>query len=313
MRSMGSTKGAAQGVWRALTGLSLACGAHACVWAAGPTTPQPCAPSACEGAAAENADQPADAPRMQRTPPAAATKFEGAVGLVMTVGPAFAGSTDVVLKPSLAGFIRYGRYTLTGPGGFTTRRSDDVQRGLSTDVLRTEHLRINLSLRVDNGRRASSSPQLSGLGDIDSTLRMRLGARWAPSPHWSMVAGTNLDLLGRVGGAVLDVGVSHAWPWSPTSALSLGAGVTAGSRRTMQAWHGVTAEQAAASGYARYTPSAGLRDASVAVTWRQEWPEARWALYATASASRLLGPAAASPLALQRDGWRLSSGLARRF
>jgi MipA family protein len=287
--------GAAQAAWRALICLGLACGAPAWAWAAGPAT------------------QNAEPPSSQPTPPAASTKFEAAVGLVMTAGPAFAGSSDVVLKPGVAGFIRYGRYTLTGPGGFTTRRSDDVQRGLSTDVLQTEQVRVNLSLRVDSGRRASSSPQLSGLGDIDATLRMRLGARWTPSPGWAVVAGTNLDLLGRVGGAVMDAGVSHAWPWSPTSSLILGAGLTAGSRRTMQAWHGVTATQAAASGYGPYAPGAGLRDANVALTWRQEWPEARWALYATASASRLLGPAAASPLALQRDGWRLSSGLARRF
>lgn len=295
----------AKGRWRGLAVAALAM--PWCAWVSATTVSTPSTPS--PPTAAEPTTVPQDPPPTQRSKPA----FEAAIGLVLSYGPAFAGASDTALKPSFAGFIRYGRFTLTGPGGFTTRRNDEVQRGLAADVFQTDHVRVNVSLRMDGGRRASSSPQLAGLGDIDPTLRMRLGARWTPSPGWVVAAGTNVDLLGRVGGAVMDAGVSHAWPLSATSSLSVGAGLTAGSRRTMQAWHGVTQEQAAASGYASYAPGAGLRDANVAWTWRKEWPDAHWAMFATASASRLLGPAAASPLALQRNGWRLASGLARRF
>ncbi len=304
----GAVVGGACGRWRGVVVAALAMAWCARVSATTLSMPgTPSTPSTRHEVDATTAT--ANPPTIQRGKPA----FEAALGLVLSYGPAFAGASDVGLKPSVAGFIRYGRFTLTGPGGFTTRRNDEVQRGLAADVFQTDHVRVNVSLRMDGGRRASSSPQLAGLGDIDPTLRMRWGVRWTPSPGWAVAAGTNLDLLGRVGGAVMDAGVSHVWPLTATSSLSVGAGLTAGSRRTMQAWHGVTAEQAAASGYASYAPAAGMRDANVAWTWRKEWPEAQWALFTSASASRLLGPAAASPLALQRNGWRLTSGLARRF
>ena len=42
---------------------------------------------------------------------------EGAVGLVLKYAPAFPGSSDVSLRATPAGFVRWGRYTLTGAGG----------------------------------------------------------------------------------------------------------------------------------------------------------------------------------------------------
>ena len=78
---------------------------------------------------------------------APAPKFEGALGLVLGYRPAFSGSSDRKISPQLAGFIRYRRFTLTGAGGFTTRRQDDVERGLDAKLLRRDRERVNLSLR----------------------------------------------------------------------------------------------------------------------------------------------------------------------
>jgi outer membrane scaffolding protein for murein synthesis (MipA/OmpV family) len=41
--------------------------------------------------------------------------------------------------------------------------------------------------------------------------------------------------------------------------------------------------------------------------------ERDWIFLAGASATRLLGPAAASPLTTSRNGWGLSAGVARQF
>ncbi len=244
---------------------------------------------------------------------AVAPRLEGALGLIAGWGPAFGGSSDFRLKAELAGFIRYGRFTLTGAGGFTTRRHDEVQRGLTADLVRHKDWRVNLSGRFDRGRRDAVSGQLAGMGNIDPTLRARLGARWSPDPAWAVSAGTNVDVLGRVGGAVMDLGASRTWVISPDSRLAAGAFITGGSQRYMQAWHGVTRDQSAATGYPTYHAKAGLRDVGVNVTWRHEFRDAALAMFVGAGATQLLGSAAASPLATQRLGWGISGGLVRRF
>jgi hypothetical protein len=70
---------------------------------------------------------------------------------------------------------------------------------------------VNLNLRLDGGRTQSDSPQLAGMGDVPSTLRARLGANWDTAPDWRFTASVSADMLGRVGGLVGDVGLSHRW------------------------------------------------------------------------------------------------------
>jgi MipA family protein len=237
---------------------------------------------------------------------------EGAVGLILAHRPAFSGSSDRQIKPELAGFVRWGRYTLSGAGGFTTKAHDDVERGLDALLVKREHLRVNLALRFDAGRRESESDQLQGMGNIPATVRARLNLRWEPAPYWAVNLGSSFDTLNRVGGYVVNGSVSRTVPLGGQQRLILGASVTGAGDRYMQTWYGVTPAQAAASGYAVYEAPEGLRDASASATWRNDF-DAHWAGFATVSASRLLGPAAASPLALQRNGYGLSVGLARRF
>jgi MipA family protein len=245
-------------------------------------------------------------------PAKAAPKFEGAVGLVLAHKPAFSGSSDRQLTPQLAGFVRYGRFTLTGAGGFTTRRQDDVERGLDAELLRREGVRINLSLRYDQGRRESESDQLAGMGNIKHTVRSRLGLRWEPAPYWSLSLASGLDLLGAGGGYTVEAGVSRTFLIDAQQRVILGAGVTGAGDRYLQTWYGVTAEQSARSGYPVYKPGEGLRDVHTNATWRVE-VNPQWAGFASFGASRLLGSAADSPLTLQRNGWSMSAGIARRF
>lgn len=79
---------------------------------------------------------------------------------------------------------------------------------------------------------------------------------------------------------------------------------------TMQAFFGVTAAQAAASGYAPYRPQAGVRDlrANVALPY-QVMP--RWSMTAAVSVDTLVGDARDSPLT--RDASTVSGVLAWRL
>lgn len=250
--------------------------------------------------------------RAEEPPAPPADKVEGAVGVVLQYRPAFSGSSDFKLKPELAGFLRYGRLTITGAGGFTTRRQDEVERGLDAELVRREGLRVNLSLRFDRGRNESVSTQLAGMGDIRPTVRARLGLQWAIAPRWQASLSTSVDALNRVGGYVVGAGLTYTQPIDARQRLIYGASLQGAGDRYLQAWYGVTPSQSAASGYPVYAATEGLTEAGIGATWRIEI-DPQWAAFAGASASRLLGAAAASPLTRQRTGWAVSSGVARRF
>jgi MipA family protein len=119
-------------------------------------------------------------------------------------------------------------------------------------------------------------------------------------------------VLNRVGGYVVSAGAARTFVIDGRQRVILGVSASGAGDRYLQAWYGVTPEQSVASGYRVYTPSAGLRDAGVSATYRIEI-NPQWAAFASSSASRLLGPAAESPLTTQRNGWALSAGIARRF
>jgi outer membrane scaffolding protein for murein synthesis (MipA/OmpV family) len=258
---------------------------------------------------------PADAPAAEPQPVPAGARtrdVEGAIGLVLANKPAFSGSSDRQWKPELAGFLRWGRITVTGQGGFTTSRNDEVERGLDALLIRREGLRVNLSLRYDPGRSESESDQLRGLGDIRGTVRARLGLRWTPAPGWSVGLASSFDALNRVGGYVVNAGVQRTFALDARQRLILGTSITGAGDRYMQTWYGITPEQSAASGYPVYRAAEGLRDVGASATWRIEI-DPQWAAFAGASATRLLGPAAASPLAHDRNGFGVSAGIARRF
>ncbi len=242
----------------------------------------------------------------------AVPKFEGALGLVLAYKPAFSGSSDRKISPNLAGFIRYGRITLTGSGGFTTQRQDDVERGLDAELLRRDRVRVNLSFRYDQGRSESDSDQLRGMGNIKATVRTRLGLRWQPAPQWSLSLASSLDALGNGGGYTVEANVSRSFILDARQRVSLSAGLTGAGDRYLQTWYGVTAEQSARSGYPVYKPSEGLRDVHTGVTWRIE-VNPQWAGFAALGATRLLGPAADSPLTSQVNSYSISAGIARRF
>jgi MipA family protein len=239
------------------------------------------------------------------------SNFEGAFGLTGHLSPAFAGASDYKTKVAPAGFVRWGRFTLTGSGGFTTRHQDEVDRGLGAELVRRPDFQVKLGLRYDNGRSASVSPELSGLGDVKRTVRARLSARWAVHEHWRLTGGISTDVAGR-GGYVADLGVARDWSLAGGDTVTLSASLTAAGDHYLQAWHGVTAEQSARSGLPVFTPGEGLSGISTSVVWRSELtPE--WAAFAGAGASRLLGSAAQSPLTTRPQSLSLSAGLVRRF
>ncbi len=260
------------------------------------------------------ADEGEPAPEAVAKPsaPQATTAWEGAFGANVSYRPEYSGSSKMIGKISPAIFLRYGRFTITNASGFVTRRSDDVVRGLGIDMVRSERVRLNLALRVDQGRSEQTSDALKGMGDIKPTIRARMSASWKLEGPWRAGAAWSVDLLGKGGGGVGDVGGGWERKLTPATTLNLSAGLSFGDGRYMQSYFGISEQQATTTPYAVYRPGAGLRDVAASINLRHDFGT-EWTMLAGASASRLIGHAATSPLTTSRNGWGLSTGLARRF
>ena len=259
------------------------------------------------GASAARAQEP-EAPAVLTQ----ASKFEGVYGLTLGYRPEYSGASNQVVKLTPGLFIRYGRFTLSNVSGFVTRRADDVVRGLGVDLVRSDQVRVSLAMRFDAGRSESTSTALKGQGDIKPTVRARAAATWKLDESWRLGAAWSVDAFGRGGGNFGDVSVGWERALAPHSTLSLGTSLSLAGDRYMQTYYGVNARQAASSGRAEYTPDAGLRDLSVYANLRHDLGP-NWTMLAGASASRLLGPAAASPLTASLKNWGFSTSLGRRF
>jgi outer membrane scaffolding protein for murein synthesis (MipA/OmpV family) len=239
-------------------------------------------------------------------------EIEGAIGPILRFSPVYPGASDYKAQLTPAGFIRWGRFTLSGAGGFTTQRRDEVERGLGIDLVRSTAVHLKLGLRFDNGRSESDSPRLAGLGDIRRTVRVRLAARWEINDDWQAAAGISTDALNRVGGYLVDISLARHWHLSQGSLFTLSAGLSGAGDRYLQTWHGVTAEQSAASGLPVYRISEGLRDANLSAVWRREFSP-RWAGFVGLAGSRMLGSTVDSPLTLKTQAWLASGALVWRF
>lgn len=238
---------------------------------------------------------------------------EGAVGLVVRHSTAYLGSARWRTRLSPGGFLRWGPFTVTGAGGFTTRRNQDVERGLGAELMRRDGMRLQLNLRYDGGRSEADSPELAGLGDIDATVRARLVLRWEPQPGWTLGAAASTDLLGRAGGSTWDATISRRWDLTEQGhSVALGLALSGADGQAMRAWHGVSAEQAVRSGYPIFDARAGLRVIQASGTYRHEFGPA-WGAFVEAGVSRLLGDAARSPLTRRASAPTVAAGLAWRF
>lgn len=238
--------------------------------------------------------------------------WEGALGLTGSNAPEYQGAADRVTKIVPGFFLRYGRLTVTNASGFVTRRADDVERGLGIDLSPSDRFRLKLALRFDAGRDENDSPALAGLGDIKMTVRARVNGVWKLDDRWKLGASWSVDAFGRGGGNLGDVSIQHEQRLSPDTTLAVGAALTIAGDRYLQTYFGISPEQAARTAYPLYTPPFGLRDVELSASLRHEFGP-HWVALASTSVTRLIGPAADSPLVKRAGSVRLNAGFAYRF
>jgi outer membrane scaffolding protein for murein synthesis (MipA/OmpV family) len=258
---------------------------------------------------AADIDETVAAKSSEAAAPVGSSRWEGAIGATVSEGPSSAGSDSRKISVTPAFYLRRGRFSISSGSGFITRPQDEVVRGLGIDVVERKDWRISAGLRYDGGRDADPA---AGIGEVRNTVRVRLSGRWQIDEHWRLAAGWTVDALGRGGGDIAELRLSHERLLSAWMRWEVGAALAVGGDKYMQAYFGIDEALSAASGLPVYKPGAGLRDLSLGSSLRFDITP-RWVGHAGIGVGQLLGPAADSPSTRQTFSYGFSTGLAWRF
>jgi outer membrane scaffolding protein for murein synthesis (MipA/OmpV family) len=177
-----------------------------------------------------------------------------------------------------------------------------VGEGLGVDLLRGTHFRAGASLGYDLGRSVSEdSTHLRGLGDIAPAPVAKLYSSVVLARKFPAVL--RVDVRQFIGGADGMVGDLQAYMPLPGSSRTFvmfaGPAITFANHRYLQKEFGVTAAQAAASGYPSFDARAGQNAEGVgfSATW---FVTPTWLINVEGALNRLLGSAGDSPIIERR-------------
>jgi outer membrane protein len=198
------------------------------------------------------------------------------------------GNDEVRALPLLS--ARYGRFFLGGVPGAGSNA------GLGAYLIENESWTVGAIVSGDviEPRQESDDARLRGLGDIDSTVRAGVFASYKIG--WLILRGSaQSDIADNGQGTIASFDAEATY--RPTSRLSLsaGPGVRWADDEYTQTFFGVDAEQAANSDFAQYSASGGADLLRFSLGARYELTQ-KWSLTARATAARLQGDAADSPI-----------------
>jgi outer membrane protein len=222
----------------------------------------------------------------------AAPAFSGSLGTGAASLPTYEGSPN--RRGALAASLSL-RYRTQGAGSFEL-----TQRGLAWQFHESGPLRLGLLGSGDPGRKTKNTSaadptpgdeRLAGLGDIRASPEAGAMLGWGPV---NLAYRQSLGDRGHRGKQV-DLTAEYPIPLTSRLAISLGAGATWADQRYMQAYFGVTPEQAAASAFGVFTPEAGVRKAELTVGAEYTLLP-KWKLQTSLGVVGLLGDAKDSPL-----------------
>lgn len=212
-------------------------------------------------------------------------KSGGYVGLGLSAAPRYQGADEFKTK---------------GVPGFEYRWANGLFVG-GTDGLvgmqfnATPQLQLGLALGADEGRKASESRHLAGMGDVDARGTLNLYAKAAVNDQLSLSAGLQLGTGSSGKRGLLNVGASYGVSLAPATRMSFNVGATLANANYMQDYFGVSAAQASASGYKRYTPDSDCRDVTVGLSLQHQISR-EWMLIASLNNTTLSDAAKDSPL-----------------
>lgn len=211
----------------------------------------------------------------------AANEAGATLGLGVQSAPSYFGAEDNELGPT---------------GSFTLEQLD--YNGLSLGSGGGSGFGIGGSLRYIGAREAADHSELQGLDDIDATLEIGGGLRYALPGFKAFV---NLRYgLGGHDSLVADFGGDFIRQITPQWEFRAGPRALWGSEDYAQTYFGVTAAESLTSDFAQYDAESGLVSAGVAASLTyQMTPD--WGVVGKIRYDQLQGDAADSPIVQTKD------------
>jgi len=156
---------------------------------------------------------------------------------------------------------------------------------------------LSARLGYDMGRKEDDSDHLRGLGDVDmgAIVGAKAAVKFGPAEIFAQLDKT----IGGSDGLEGTLGIEVTQPLSQSLMVGASASVVFADEKYMQAYFGVTPEQSARSGLARYDAGAGLKraDFSISATYMLN---PKWMVRGQAGVGILAGDAADSPVVVDK-------------
>ncbi|HTV67721.1 MAG TPA: MipA/OmpV family protein [Rhizobiaceae bacterium] len=211
------------------------------------------------------------------------------VGVAGFRAPKFEGSRNYMF--SAIPLVSLGK---AGPEARFSSRNDNI----SFAFVDTGRFRAGAVGKLIFGRDSDDEPETAGLSDVRFGGEAGVFAEVYPT-DWLRLRGEVRHGIRSHSGVVADLAADAFVDLTETVRLSAGPRASWGSSDYFDAYYGVTADEAAASGLSAYAPSSGLASvgAGGAVTWQatEKLTASVFGEY-----SRLMGPAADSSLVRER-------------
>ncbi len=160
------------------------------------------------------------------------------------------------------------------------------------------NLRVGPTVSIDFGRDEDTSPDLTGLGDVGTSLELGAFVSYTQG-RMRLRARARHDIIDGHGGGTLRLDAAYTVFQAAPVALGVNVTSTWATGSYMRSYFGVSPGQAAASGLPVYAPGSGFKDVGAEINANYVFAS-QWALVTTAGYKRLIGGAADSPLVRQR-------------
>lgn len=219
------------------------------------------------------------------------------VGGAVYAGPRYMGSDENRVVPLPVVSYRWGDGWFAGTGN-----------GIGYEFSRQRGTRFGVRATFDAGRRESRSDALRGMGNINP--HPEIGVYFNQALVQDLQLTTSLRFGAAGTGLLADIGLGTGFDLGSSVTLRVAGLATLANGHYMQEFFGVTAEQAAASGYPETNASSGVRDirANLSLFWAVS-PE--WLATGTLVVRSLSGDARSSPLT--RDATNVSALLSLSY
>lgn len=238
--------------------------------------------------------------------PAAKGDWDVSLGAGAALVPTFEGSDRYHVMPAPLVSITYkDMISLDSKGLSAYWRTGDLRigAGLTYAPGRTDS--------KDDGLFGNGDDRLRGMGDIDAALGLKAFASyrlWMVDLSTAVTKYTGDDN----DGVVVDLGLKVPFKLTDKFTLTPHAGATWANQDYMQTFFGVTAAQAASSGFARYDADAGFKDIRAGVDANYRFDE-HWFLSVNADVKRFIGDAAKSPISFSDTGVTVATMVGYKF